>query len=322
VDLVFYGNQRRLEYDFVVAPGADLKVIRLKIDGAQKMRIDSQGDLVLSVAEGEVELRKPLIYQQLNGVKREIAGNYVITGDHRVAFSVADYNRREPLILDPVLDYSTYLGGMGTEDYALPAGIALDSAGDAFVAGETTSIDFPGGTNAGVTINPNPNPNAGASYVAELNPTGTQLLYSSYLVGTTTNLGDGATSVAVDTTGKVYVTGVTFAAKFPTKNAITVPQSFVADTTNGTCFVTKLDPTVSGNGSLLFSSYLGGTGGDLANGIAIDANGNAYVVGQTFSTDFPVVNGVTFNPANAGNAAGSAFLSRINPATSTLVYST
>jgi hypothetical protein len=319
VDLVFYGNQRRLEYDFVVAPGADPNAIRLKIDGAKKMRVNSRGDLVLSVAGGQVELQKPLIYQQLNGEKREIAGKFVIAADHRVRFAVANYDRSQPLILDPILNYSTYLGGSG-DDGAF--GIALDSAGDAFVAGLTTSIDFPAGANAG--IGTNPNPNAGASFVAELNPSGTQLLYTSYLVGTTTTGFDGATSVAVDSTGKVYVTGVTAAAGFPSKN----PLPYAANTTSGTCFVTKLDPTVSGNGSLLFSTYLGGTGGDLANGIAVDANGNAYVVGQTFSTDFPTSSAPNaayqpaFNPLNVNNASGSAFLSKINTTNFTLVYST
>lgn len=318
VDLVFYGNQGRLEYDFVVAPGADPRAIQLKIDGARKMRVNAHGDLVLSVAEGEVEFQKPLIYQQVNGQKREIAGNYVVLGDHRVTFSVANYDRRERLILDPILNYSTYLGGSGTENYALPVGIAVDSAGDAFVAGETTSVDFPAGTNAGLVANPNPN--LGASYVAELNPAGDQLLYTSYLIGTTTSLGDGASSVAVDSTGKVYVAGVTFAAGFPSKN----PLPYSADTTNGTCFVTKLDPTQSGAGALVFSTYLGGTGGEYANGIAVDANEDAYVVGETFSTDFPVVNAYqsTFNAANVNNADGSAFLSKIDTANSTLVYST
>lgn len=324
VDLIFYGKQRHLEYDFVVAPGADPNAIRLKIDGARKMRINSRGDLVLSVAEGEVELQKPVIYQKLNGEKREIAGNYVIGSDHRVTFSVANYDRKEPLILDPILDYSTYLGGSGLENTTLPVGIAVDSAGDAFVVGDTFSTDFPTTAN-GLTQAPLAG-NLGASFVAELNPTGTQLLYSSYLVGTTTSPGDGATSVAVDATGKVYVTGVTFAAGFPSKN----PLAFSADTANGTCFVTKLDPTQSGNNSLLFSTYLGGTGGEFANGIAVDANQNAYVVGQTFSSDFPASPAPnaayqsTFNPLNAGNAFGSAFLSKIstNATPPALVYST
>jgi hypothetical protein len=322
VDLVFYGNQRRLEYDFVVAPGADPKAIQLRIDGARKMGINSRGDVVLSVAEGEVELQKPLIYQQLNGEKREIAGKYVLAGDHRVTFAVASYDRSEPLILDPILNYSTYLGGSGREG-GFPMAIAVDNAGDAFVAGLTASIDFPAGTNAG--IGTNPNPNAGASFVAELNPAGTQLLYSTYLAGNTTNVGDGATGVAVDSTGKVYVTGVTFAAGFPSMN----PLPYSANTISGTCFVTKLDPTQSGNGSLVFSTYLGGTGGEIGNAIAVDANGNAYVAGQTLSTDFPVTNTpantayqTTFDPANVNNAFGSAFLSKINTTNSTLVYST
>ena len=318
VDLVFYGNQRRLEYDFVVAPGADPKAIQLKIDGARKLRINSRGDLVLSVAEGEVELQKPLIYQQFNGERREIAGNYVVAGDHRVTFAVANYDRSEPLILDPILNYSTYLGGSG-DDVAF--GIALDSTGNAFVAGQTTSIDFPLGTNAG--IGTNPNPNSDAPFVAELNAAGTQLLYTTYLVGTTTNLGDSAFGIAVDSTGKVYVTGVTAAVGFPSMN----PLPYSANAA-GTCFVTKLDPTQSGNGSLVFSTYLGGTGGEFANGIAVDANGNAYVVGQTFSTDFPTSSAPNaayqpaFNPLNVNNALGSAFLSKINTTNSTLVYST
>jgi hypothetical protein len=322
VDLVFYGNQRRLEYDFVVAPGADPNAIQLKIEGARKLRINARGDLVLSVAGGQVELQKPLIYQQLNGEKREIAGKFVIAADRRVSFAVANYDRSQPLILDPILNYSTYLGGSAAENTSLPVGIAVDSAGDAFVVGDTFSTDFPTTAN-GLTQQPLAG-NVGASFVAELNPAGTQLLYSTYLTGTTTNASDGATGVAVDSTGKVYVTGITLTAGFPSKNPITTPHTFAADITNGTCFVTELDPTQPiGANSLVFSTYLGGTDGmDLANGIAVDANGNIYVAGQTFSTDFPVVNGVTFNAANVGNASGSAFLSRINPATSTLVYST
>ena len=318
VDLVFYGNQGHLEYDFVVAPGADPSAIQLKIDGAKKMRVNARGDLVLSVPGGEVALQKPLIYQQSNGKQREIAGNFVLADNHCVTFSVPKYDRKAPLILDPILNYSTYLGGSGIENQSQPTGIAVDNAGDAFVAGQTFSVDFPAGTNAGLVANPNPN--LGASYVAELNPTGTQLLYSSYLIGSTTTPSDGATSVAVDSSGKVYVTGITAAPGFPSKNAL--PYS--ADTTNGTGFVTKLDPTQSGAGALLFSTYIGGTTGmDLPNGIAVDGSENIYIAGQTFSTDYPVMNAyqTTFNAGNANNAAGSAFLSKISSSFA-LVYST
>src|SRR6266849_3670850 len=179
VDLVFYGNQGRLEYDFVVAPGADPHVIALKLEGARRMSINSRGDLVLSVSGGEVEFQKPVIYQNVKGERREIAGRYALSGDHRVTFAVASYDRTEPLVVDPALTYSTYLGGGADE---LGFEIAVDAAGDAFVAGQTLSTDFPPGAH-GAVVTP-PTTNSGASFVAELNPTGTQLLYSTYLAGT------------------------------------------------------------------------------------------------------------------------------------------
>src|SRR5712664_2336897 len=322
VDLVFYGNQRQLEYDFVVAPGADTKAIALNIDGARQMRINAHGDLVLSVAGGEVKLLKPVVYQNVEGERRKIAGRYAIGGDHRVTFAVGAYNRNEPLILDPVLNYSTYLGGRGTENNPLFAGIAVDKSGNAFVARQTTSIDFPSGTNGDVVL-PKPNPNSGAVYVAELDPTGTKLLYSTYLWGgTTTNAGDSAYAIAVDSTGKVYVTGVTFAIDFPTTSNAVKPKPLLSNTL-GTAFVTKLDPTINGSGSLVYSTYLGGTGGDTGNAIAADAAGNAYIAGFTKSVDFPMQNPFQNSPA-PGNTSGTAFVARIDTTKSsnTLIYST
>src|ERR1700687_538383 len=320
VALFFYGNQRQLEYDFVVAPGADSKAIALNIDGARQMRINAYGDLVLSVAGGEVKLLKPIVYQSVKGERRKIGGRYAIGGDHRVTFAVGAYNRNEPLILDPVLNYSTYLGGSSTENNPLFAGIAVDKSGNAFVAGQTTSIDFPPGTNgAGISA---PNPNSGAVYVAELDSTGTKLLYSTYLWGTTTNAGDSAYAIAVDSTGKVYVTGVTFAIDFPTTSNAVKPKPLPSNTL-GTAFVTKLDPTVNGSGSLVYSTYLGGTGGDTGNAIAADAAGNAYVAGFTKSTNFPTQNPFQ-NSLPVGNTSGTAFLARIDTTKSsnTLIYST
>src|SRR6266436_5287206 len=205
VDLVFYGNQRRLEYDFVVSPGADPKAIALRVDGARKMRINSHGDLVLGVSGGEVELQKPVVYQIIKGERREIAGRYTMAGNHRVSFAVGSYDRSEPLVLDPVLNYSTYLGGTGIGN-DIGYAIAVDSSGDAFVAGQTVTVDFPTTSGAVVTSK---NPNSGAAYVAELNPAGTQLLYSTYLCGTITNSSESAFGIAVDSTGKIYVTGLT-----------------------------------------------------------------------------------------------------------------
>ena len=151
VDLVFYGNQRRLEYDFVVAPGADPKVIQLSLKGAQKLRVNSNGDLIMSVSGGQVALQKPVIYQNLSSGRHEIQGRYVLAADSRVSFAVANYDRSAPLIIDPVLNYSTYLGGSAAPG-DLAAAIAVDSLGDAFVTGTTFSTTFPsspGGFGAG-----------------------------------------------------------------------------------------------------------------------------------------------------------------------------
>ncbi|HEV1995948.1 MAG TPA: SBBP repeat-containing protein [Candidatus Acidoferrum sp.] len=333
VDLVFYGNQRRLEYDFVVAPGADPKVIAMKVDGARKMCVNSRGDLVLSVAGGEVELQKPVVYQNVKGERREIAGGYAIDRNRRVTFAVGSYDRTEPLILDPVLNYSTYLGGSaGDVGFA----IAVDGSGNAFIAGETMSTDFPAGTK--VAFGTGPTPNLGASFVAELDPTGTKLLYSTYLAGTASNRFESANAIAVDSGGKIYVTGGTFATDFPMP---TTPNGFKSGSNpgnvNGTSYIAKLDPTVSGAASLLYSSYIGGTngtalfGGDFGEAIAVDANGIAYVAGYTDSTasttvtsmpNFPVVNGfqTTLNSTN-----GNAFLAKIDTTKSgsaSLIYST
>jgi hypothetical protein len=304
VDVVFYGNQRRLEYDFIVAPGASPKAIRLKIDGAQKLRINSRGDLILSVAGGEMQFRKPLIYQEVRGERRKIAGNYTIDGLHRVTFSVPSYDHSVPLILDPVLDYATYLGGAASDvGYA----IAVDASGNAFIAGQTLSTDFPAGTNGAVTAAPSTN--SGASFVAELDPTGANLLYSTYLAGSTTNAAEGAFGLALDPSGRVYVTGVTFATDFPTTAANAFNAGPLATNANGTVYLTKLDPTVSGTSSLVYSTYIAGTGGDFANGVAADAAGNAYVVGLTDSTNFPTANSLQSAPSNTH---GTAFITRID----------
>jgi Abnormal spindle-like microcephaly-assoc'd, ASPM-SPD-2-Hydin/Beta-propeller repeat len=313
VDLVFYGNQRRLEYDFVVAPDADPQAIQLNLEGARKLHISSHGDLVMKVSGGQVVLQRPVIYQNVRGERREIAGAYALAGDHRVTFAVGSYDRNEPLILDPVLNYSTYLGGSAND---VANGIAVDSSGNAFLAGQTFSTDFPAGTN-GAVVTP-PATNSGASFVAELDPTGTKLLYSTYLVGTTTSLGDTAFAIALDSSGKVYVTGTTFATNFPTKSGLSIS----GNATKGVAYVTKLDPAASSSASLLYSTFLGGTGGDFGNAIAADAAGNAYVVGLTDSTDFRTKNPFQSAP---GSTHGTAFLSRIDTTLSgdaSLIYST
>jgi hypothetical protein len=306
VDLVYYGRQRELEYDFVLRPGADPQAIRLGIDGAKKIRME-QGDLVLTSAAGDVRLRSPKIYQNLKGIRQEVRGRYVITGKNEVGFRVASYNRTKLLIIDPILSYSTYLGG-SLNDVGL--GIAVDSAGNAYVTGNTQSTDFP-------TANSIQPTNHGGYdvFVTKINADGSALVYSTYLGGSGDDYG---TTIAVDASGNAYVTGYTTSTNFPEAKAIQSENHGGTD-----AFVTK----ISGTGSaLVYSTYLGGSLNDVGLGIAVDSAGNAYVTGNTQSTDFPTAN--AFQPTNHGGssfdgtASGDAFVSKINPSGTVLVYST
>lgn len=333
VDLVFYGNQRRLEYDFVVAPGGDPKVIELSLKGAQKLWINAKGDLILGVSGGQVALQKPVIYQNVRGDRHAIEGRYVLAADHRVTFAVADYDRGAPLIIDPVLNYSTYLGGSASGD--LGSGIAVDSLGDAFVTGTTFSTTFPSAPGGFGSGNAN-----GVAFVTEINPTGTALLYTTYLGGTGGDFGFG---IALDNSGNnanpggnIYVTGGTFSSDFPTTALNALKPGPNADAaTVGTSFISKINPTMSGIGSLVYSSYLGGTDGtsivvDVGNSVAADINGNAYVTGFTASSpgsglaNFPITAATAFQ-TTLGSSNGNAFLTRIDTTqngSASLAYST
>jgi hypothetical protein len=319
VDLEFYGNQRHLEYDFAVAPGADPKVISLKIDGAQKLAINSHGDLILHTPDGDSKFQKPFVYQMVGAERREVAGNYALASSNRVTFAIAKYDPSLPLVIDPLfhplLTYSTFLGGTGDEN---GQGIAVDGNGNAFIAGSTTSTDFPPTTNMA--------PVSGCGFVTELNPAGTQQLYSSYLCGTSGL--DQAVAIALDPNGKVYVAGSTGSRDFPTTANALIPSPLTTNP-NGTAFLTKIDPTLSGMASLVYSSYIGGTNGDLANAVAADANGNAYIGGQTFSNPGAAGSG-GFAVTTGGlqqtpqNTFGTGFLTRIDTTKSggaSLVYS-
>jgi Beta-propeller repeat/Abnormal spindle-like microcephaly-assoc'd, ASPM-SPD-2-Hydin len=321
VDVEFYGNQRHFEYDFTVAPGVDPKVIALKIDGAQKLTIDSHGDLILRTPDGDAKFQKPSVYQMAGAERREVAGNYGLASGNRVTFAIAKYDPSLPLVIDPVLlhpllTYSTFLGGTGDET---GQGIAVDGNGDAFIAGSTTSTDFPPTTNTA--------PVSGCGFVTELNPTGTQQLYSNYLCGTSGL--DETFAIALDSNGKVYVAGTTSSTDFPTTTNALI-QSPLTTNPSGTAFLTKIDPTLSGMASLVYSSYIGGTSGDFANAVAADANGNAYIGGLTFSSvGAPGSGGFTVTPGavqpTPGNNVGTGFLTRIDTTqsgTGSLIYST
>jgi hypothetical protein len=298
VDLVYYGNQRQLEYDFVVAPGADPRRIQFDVRGAKSMSRDKDGDLVFDMAEGEVHWHKPVVYQEKDGTRQEITARYVLKDKNRVGFEVADYDLRRPLFIDPLV-YSTYLGGSGTD---FGTGIAVDSSGNAYVTGFTQSTNFP-------TMNPLQATYGGGydAFVAEINPTGSALVYSTYLGGSGDDFGRG---IAVDSSGNAYVIGNTLSTDFPTMNPLQP-----ANAGDGDAFVAQLNPTGS---ALVYSTYLGGSGYDSGLGIAADSSGNALVTGYTLSINFPTMN--PLQPANAGGY--DAFVAQLNPSGSALVYST
>jgi len=325
VDLLFYGREQTLEYDFIVAPAADPKVIALSIAGARKLELNSRGDVVMSVAGGRVALQKPVIYQEVNGERREIAGGYSVANDRQIRFSVGGYDHTQPLIIDPVLNYSTYLGG---EHLDSANGIALDVAGDAYIAGRTQSTTFPqmnaeSGTPGDLAL--------GTVFISELNPTGTALLYSTYLGGSGNgSFGEGADAIAVDgaTPANVYVTGFTGSPDFPVSTALLPFQgqpgpASTALANGGSAFITKLAPAAIGSAQLAYSSYLGGNTFDEGHAIVVDGSGNAFIAGETISTNFPQ-KGTQISPGQT-SVAGNAFLTEINTTASgaaSLVYST
>ncbi len=306
VDLEYYGQQRLLEEDFVVAPGADPRAITMEIAGVEKVLIDAQGELVLASPGGEVRFRKPLIYQQAAGVQHEIAGGYKLKGENRVGFELGEYDVTQRLVIDPVLAYSTYLGG---SDFDEGYGIAVDSSGNAYVTGSTSSTDFPGASSSPIQSALSGSADA---FVTKINAAGSALVYSTYLGG---NRGDEGFGIAVDSSGNAYVTGDTDSTDFPGASSSPI-QSALGGGLDA--FVTKLNAAGS---ALVYSTYLGGSGFDQGLGIAVDSSGNAYVTGATGSTNFPGASSSPIQSAFGGGAA-DAFVTKINAAGSVLVYST
>ena len=312
VDLIYYGNRRQLESDWVVAPGADPRAIRLAFEGVTRMRIDAMGDLVLRTAGGEVRQHKPVIYQEgQDGSegRQVIAGRYVRRGRRQIGFQIAAYDASKPLVIDPVLSYSTYLGGGGG---ANSPKIAVDAVGNAYLTG-AAGPNFPTTAGAFQTTFGGGQFFTDA-FVMKLNAAGTAVIYSTYLGGSMRDIGTG---IAVDASGNAYVTGTTNSANFPvTPGAVQSALSGgIADS-----FIAKLNATGT---ALIYSTYLGGSGGDLSTGIAVDAAGNAYLTGATSSTDFPTTLGVV-QPAFGGGTVlgGDIFVTKLNAAGTALVYST
>ena len=318
IDLVYYGNQGgQLEYDFVVAPGAKPGAIALDVKGAKRMHIGPKGDLVLGAGQSELELKRPVLYQEVEGKRREVAGNFVLRGPHRIGFSLGPYDRSLPLVIDPTLVYSTYLGGSNITYAAVDTGkaIAVDSAGDVYVTGATSSVDFPVTTGA---FEPT-YPYTTAGFVSKLNPSGSALIYSTFF-GNTSPGYTIVTGIAVDASGDAYLTGNTN-YDFPT-----TPGAFqTSENLYGSyAFATELNPTGTG---LVYSTFLGGADTTCCFttygfGIAVDASNNAYVVGTTTSPTYPTTPGA-FQPEGCSSACGgTGFVTKVSAGGSSLAYST
>ena len=400
IDLVYYGNHQQLEYDFIVSPGAEPSTIRLAFPGlgsraerrhpersegsalfvsstrghvppsaassapsaksaavpsasipesgirnpesspwprpslsspsvpsvlsvvnssvssaAVPPRIDAGGDLVLDGDGTELRLRKPIVYQNVNGARREISGSYVLESRNDatlVSFHLGAYDKTKPLVVDPVLVYSTYLGGSVADS---GNGIAVDSSGSAYITGSTNSLNFPTTSDA-VQSGLGGSTATNDAFVSKLDPSGASLVYSTYLGGSGEDVGN---AIAVDASGNAFVAGTTASANFPTTPGAF--QTSLAGTSRA--FVTKLNSTGS---VLAYSTYLGGSVLDSGSAIAIDFSGNAYVTGSTLSSNFPTTPGAfqsAFGTAICGSSSCvHSFVTKLNTAGSALAYST
>lgn len=373
IDQVFYGNGRQLEYDFVVSAGADPTQISIRFDGIEQVELDTAGDLVLSVDGGTIRQFSPVLYQEIDGARLPVEGSYAIREDRTIGFDVGKYDRSQPLVIDPVLVYSTYLGGNAAD---AGRAIAIDVERNVYVTGSTAATNFP-------VVNPIQPANGGGGrsdiFVTKINPAGTAIVYSTYIGGSAGELGHG---IDVDAAGNAYVTGVTGgvtgANNFPTTpgafdrtfnspdeavllkissagntlvystyttaaNALevkvdkTTGEAYIAGNAGGvlvttpgafreTCqpspcsgngFISKFNSTGS---ALVYSTYIGP---GIANDLAIDSNGNAYVTGVTTSSVFPVTPGAA-QPTCRGCEffRSDAFVMKMNSTGSALVYST
>jgi hypothetical protein len=316
VDAVYYGRERRLEYDLVVSPGADPRQIRLAFAGARPLRLDRHGNLVLGTPLGDLVQHRPIAYQEIRGQRRMVQAGYRITGRNEARFQVGPYDRTLPLVLDPTLAYSTYLGGSNSAGGFGSAGdfgygIAVDGAGNAYVTGYTHSTNFPGAS--GSPIQPAINGISNDAFVTKINAAGTAIVYSTYLGGSDDDQGN---AIAVDGAGNAYVFGDTASTDFPGTGGSPIQATFGGGGEDA--FVTKIN--AAGN-AIVYSTYLGGSGNEEGGGIAVDHAGNAYVTGLTESATFPGVTGGSIQPVNAGHVA-DAFVTKINAAGTAIVYST
>ena len=292
IDVLYYGNQTQLEHDFLVAPGADPGRIALTIDGAQHIRVDAtSGDLVLKTREGELRLLKPAIYQQISGKRVQVAGGYKLSRKNRVTFALGAYDRGQQLVIDPVVNYATYLSAASS---TTATAIAVDATGKLYVTGTTTSAGFPApaptATNLGA---------AGGTdvYVAKIDPTANataQLIYTTFIGGSGA---DTANAIALDASNDAVIAGQTTCQAISASNWPTV-KAFQSTCTSGKplSYATELGPT---GASILYSTLYGGSTSSSASGVAVNG-GIIFFTGATSDTDLPVSSGAFSNALSAG----------------------
>jgi len=311
VDLVYYGSDGQLEYDFIIAPGSDPDQIQLVFDDVDAMRINDAGELIISVSGEKIIQLPPFAYQMLpNGERQQVASRYYLSAQNQVAFQVAAYDNAQPLIIDPVLLYASFHGGSG-DDRA--HSMVMDGSGSLYITGETNSVNFPE-TSGSSSLTGDKD-----IFVSKFSQAGA-LLYSVYLGG---SKDDVARDIAVDASGNVYLAGETLSPDFPATGGAF--DTTCAANANGYCsnakeaFAVKLDATGSLTGG--YATYLGGTLDDVAYAVAVDGSGNAFVAGSTNSVDFPTTGGVLQTALSAYNSS-DAFVVKLNAAGSALTYAT
>jgi hypothetical protein len=304
IDLLYYGNNRQVEYDFIAAPGSDPNKIQFSVTGADSLNVDVAGNLVLTKGTNQLHFQTPAIYQLVNGAQIKVPGNYSLNDSTHVGFTVAPHDNSKTLVIDPVLVYSTFLGG---RSYDQGSAIAVDAIGNAYVTGVTSSPDFP------LAILGTLNPTQQRMFVVKLDVSGSTLLYADYFGSPSGN--DSPDSIAVDSAGSAYVAGQTSSSDFSIVNAY---QPTLAGYQNA--FLTKFS---ADGASLVYSTYLGGSGGDSAQAVAIDNVGEATIAGYTSSQNFPMASPYqsSISPDQNGRWGQYSFFSRFSADGSSLIYS-
>jgi hypothetical protein len=309
IDAVYYGTSGQMEYDFVVAPGADPGLISMRVEGADRVAVDESGDLLLEITGQTIRQKRPMLFQEgQRGERMLVPGGYTTDGAGGVRFDVGSYDPSRPLVIDPALLFSTFLGGSAGATGSYDSGQAIALNGQfAYVTGFTNASDYPttGGAYARLATG------KFDVFVTKMSADGSTLVFSTYLGGAGSDYG---LAIAVDAAGAAYVTGQTNSPDFPTANPLFGTGGGVGF---NDAFVTKL--SAAGN-TLAYSTYLGSGGDDYGNAIAVDAAGAAYVTGRTGGHDFPTMNPL-FGDAD-GFGGGDAFVTKLSAAGNTLAYST